>query len=68
MHEYLRDMLISKYEECKFCKTRSQFTCVKCGFVGAVTILKGMRNVALLYTINSAIHMLLYAKKLYAKS
>jgi hypothetical protein len=32
MHEYLRDTLVSLYEDCKHCKCRSQFTCIKCGF------------------------------------
>ncbi|MGB6626520.1 MAG: hypothetical protein WBE61_00130, partial [Nitrososphaeraceae archaeon] len=29
VHEYLRN---SRYEYCHSCKTRTQFTCIKCGF------------------------------------
>ena len=32
MHEFLRDNLALKYEECKSCEKRSQFACVRCGF------------------------------------
>ena len=30
-HEFLRDSLNFRYRECIYCKTRSQFTCLKCG-------------------------------------
>jgi anaerobic ribonucleoside-triphosphate reductase len=29
VHEYLRN---PRYEYCNSCKTRTQFTCIKCGF------------------------------------
>jgi hypothetical protein len=32
MHEYLRDTLDETYIECKSCKTRTEYTCIKCGF------------------------------------
>jgi hypothetical protein len=32
MHEYLRNTLVSRYEDCEHCKCRSQFTCIKCIF------------------------------------
>ena len=31
-HEYLRDTLLPIYKECTSCKSRTQFTCVKCGY------------------------------------
>jgi hypothetical protein len=31
VHEFLRDTLNFRYIECVYCKTRSQFTCSKCG-------------------------------------
>ena len=31
-HDYLRDTLVSNYRECIYCKTRTQFTCIKCGY------------------------------------
>jgi hypothetical protein len=31
-HEYLRDTLTFRYRECKSCGTRTQPTCIKCGF------------------------------------
>jgi hypothetical protein len=31
-HEYFRDTIIATYKECASCKTRTQFTCVKCGY------------------------------------
>lgn len=30
-HEFLRDTLNFRYVECVYCKTRSLFTCIKCG-------------------------------------
>ena len=32
LHDFLRDTLISTYKECIYCKSRTQFTCVKCGY------------------------------------
>jgi hypothetical protein len=32
IHEYLRDMLVIKYEKCKSCNMRTQLTCILCGF------------------------------------
>jgi hypothetical protein len=32
MHDFLRDTLVSTYKECIYCKSRTQFTCVKCGY------------------------------------
>ena len=32
IREYLRNMLVIKYEECIFCKMRTQLTCIVCGF------------------------------------
>ena len=32
MHEYLRDTLIYRYTECESCRSRTEFTCIKCGF------------------------------------
>ena len=32
MHEYLRDTLVYRYSKCKSCATRTEFTCIKCGF------------------------------------
>ena len=31
-HEYLRDTLSFRYQECKSCRNRTELTCVKCGF------------------------------------
>jgi|SRR5918999_1655261 hypothetical protein len=31
-HEYERDTLSFRYEQCKSCKNRTQLTCIKCGF------------------------------------
>lgn len=31
-HEYLRDTQIPIYKECVCCNSRTQFTCVKCGY------------------------------------
>src|ERR687886_2415180 len=31
-HEYLRDTIIPTYKDCSSCNTRTQFTCVKCGY------------------------------------
>jgi hypothetical protein len=31
-HEYERDTLSFRYEECKSCRSRTQLTCIKCGF------------------------------------
>jgi hypothetical protein len=31
-HEYLRDTLCSRYQECKSCRNRTQLFCIKCGF------------------------------------
>ena len=31
-HEYLGDTLIPTYKDCSSCNTRTQFTCVKCGY------------------------------------
>src|SRR5215470_16381488 len=30
-HEYLRDTLSLTYKECKYCTTRTELTCIKCG-------------------------------------
>jgi hypothetical protein len=32
LHDFLRDTLVSTYKECISCKSRTQFTCVKCGY------------------------------------
>ena len=32
LHDYLRDTLESRYNECKSCRNRTQFTCIRCGF------------------------------------
>ena len=32
LHDYLRDTPVSTYKECIFCKSRTQFTCIKCGY------------------------------------
>jgi hypothetical protein len=32
VHDFLRDTLVSTYKECIYCKGRTQFTCVKCGY------------------------------------
>ena len=32
LHDFLRDTLVSTYKECIYCKSRTQFTCVKCGY------------------------------------
>lgn len=31
-HEYIRDNLTFRYGECKSCGTRTEFTCIKCGY------------------------------------
>jgi Na+-translocating ferredoxin:NAD+ oxidoreductase RnfC subunit len=31
-HEYLRDTLSFRYQECKSCRNRTELTCIKCGF------------------------------------
>ena len=31
-HEYERDTLSFRYQECKSCRNRTQLTCIKCGF------------------------------------
>jgi hypothetical protein len=32
LHDYLRDTRESRYNECKSCRSRIQFTCIRCGF------------------------------------
>jgi hypothetical protein len=32
MHEYLRDTIANRYDECKSCNARTEFTCVKCSY------------------------------------
>ena len=32
IHEYLRDTLSFRYQECKSCRNRTELTCIKCGF------------------------------------
>lgn len=32
MHEYLRDTIANRYDECKSCNTRTEFTCIKCNY------------------------------------
>ncbi|MDW3625753.1 MAG: hypothetical protein QOK72_03840, partial [Nitrososphaeraceae archaeon] len=32
MHEYLRDTIANRYDECKSCNTRTEFTCVRCNY------------------------------------
>jgi hypothetical protein len=32
LHDYLRDTLELRYNECKSCGNRTQFTCIQCGF------------------------------------
>jgi len=32
MHEYLRDTIANRYDECKSCNNRTEFTCVKCNY------------------------------------
>jgi hypothetical protein len=32
LHDFLRDTLVSTYKECIYCKSRTQFTCIKCGY------------------------------------
>ncbi len=32
MHEYLRDTVANRYDECKSCNTRTEFTCVRCNY------------------------------------
>ena len=32
MHEYLRDTIATRYDECKSCNTRTEFTCVRCNY------------------------------------
>ena len=31
-HDYLRDTLLVRYQECTSCRNRTQLTCIKCGF------------------------------------
>jgi|SRR5919112_389684 hypothetical protein len=31
-HEYLRDTLSFRYQECKSCRNRTELACIKCGF------------------------------------
>ena len=31
-HDYLRDTIVPTYRQCIYCKTRTQFTCIKCGY------------------------------------
>ena len=32
MHEYLRDTIANRYDECKSCNNRTEFTCVRCNY------------------------------------
>jgi len=32
LHDYLRDTVVSTYKECIYCKSRTQFTRVTCGY------------------------------------
>jgi hypothetical protein len=32
LHDYLRDTLVLRYNECKSCGNRTQFACVICGY------------------------------------
>ena len=32
IHDFLRDTLVTTYKECIYCKSRTQYTCVKCGY------------------------------------
>ena len=32
MHEYLRDTIANRYDECKSCNIRTEFTCVRCNY------------------------------------
>ena len=32
MHEYLRDTIANRYDECKSCNTRTEFTCTRCNY------------------------------------
>jgi hypothetical protein len=32
MHEYLRDTIANRYDECESCNTRTEFTCVRCNY------------------------------------
>jgi hypothetical protein len=32
LHDYLRDTIVSTYKGCIYCKSRTQFTCVRCGY------------------------------------
>jgi histidinol-phosphate/aromatic aminotransferase/cobyric acid decarboxylase-like protein len=32
LHDYLRDTLVLRYNECKSCGNRTQFACVRCGY------------------------------------
>jgi hypothetical protein len=32
VHDFLRDTLVPTYKECIYCKSRTQFTCVRCGY------------------------------------
>jgi|SRR5919106_1868934 hypothetical protein len=31
-HEYIRDTLTFRYQECKLCQNRTSLTCIKCGY------------------------------------
>src|SRR5919198_3841207 len=31
-HEYIRDSLRFRYKNCIFCGTRTEYTCIKCGY------------------------------------
>src|SRR5919197_6217024 len=31
-HEYLRETLSIRYQECKSCRNRTQLACIKCGY------------------------------------
>jgi hypothetical protein len=32
MHEYLRDTIANRYDECKSCNIRTEFTCIRCNY------------------------------------
>ena len=31
-HEYIRDTMSFRYQDCVFCGNRTEFTCIKCGY------------------------------------
>jgi hypothetical protein len=31
-HEYIRDTISFRYQDCVFCGNRTEFTCIKCGY------------------------------------